>query len=140
DARDFAAWRERALGFELIFVFDDERVREIDASRFHRDHHLPFARDGIRQLGQFQALGRSDLCAQQGLHRARSISTARACTLSTPSPGAGQCGVMTARPVLSGKAAAAAQPPLVSETANTISLSPCRSGSCSVSLNPTMPR
>src|SRR5690606_14771296 len=67
-ARDLAARRERPLGFELVFVFDDERVGEVHARRFHRDYHFALARDRIRRIGIFESLWRADFGAEQRFH------------------------------------------------------------------------
>ena len=56
-ARQFAARREWARGFELVHILDDQHIGEVDRAGFDRDPHLAWA--GLRGLDlvELQCLG-----------------------------------------------------------------------------------
>src|SRR5208337_3532898 len=67
-AGHFRARRERSCGLELVAIFDDQRIGEIDARRLDRHEDLSGRRRWIFNLGQFERLGWSGLLAEQCFH------------------------------------------------------------------------
>ncbi len=67
-AGDLAARREGQRRLELIFVFDDQHVGEIDGRRMDLEQHLALAGFGRRHLLDDEAFGRAVFLAQNGFH------------------------------------------------------------------------
>ncbi len=68
DAGAFGRGREGQGRLGLVAPLNDQRVEEVERCRLDRDGDLPRAGLLIGQIAQHQALGRSQLLAEQCLH------------------------------------------------------------------------
>ena len=72
-AGQFGTRRERQLGLELVFVLDDQHIREVHAGRFHVDNDVIFPTYRIGDFLVHERIGQAVRLAHQCFHSASPV-------------------------------------------------------------------